>query len=182
MRGDRSINGKYPHGCSLDEMAEITTQHAEAGMDSYSGYGVGASLLVRFDLHETFENDFGYNLYAGCNINLSGMEVKIHAEQLALFQSLMDIECFDLREQATLERVMVATTENDLALRCGHCFQVLYGACEFLDSPPEELEYIAVKGQQTMTERGPDGVNWTYDKYNLEELFPESYTSRRREE
>lgn len=163
------------------ELAEKARELADSGIDSYSGYGVGAVLVTR--LTTSTEPMEIYNTYGGMNINLSGMEVKIHAEQLALFQALTDMRVSDLndvlRENTDIFRIVVATSEDDLALDCGHCTQVIYGACEYLGTDPAEVGYSAVKAQQTMTEYGPDGVIWTWDRHTLKELKQTSYTEKR---
>lgn len=170
-------------------MAEVASDYADISMDSYSEYGVGAVLLVDVAPEWTYRGA----LYGGTNINLSGMEVKIHAEQMALFNALMDLRLTnptedisdiysedgdanntpdDFWDNITLSKMVVVTSENDMALKCGHCLQVLSGACEYLDSPPEDLTYIAAAG-------GDGFGSYKYDRYTLQELIGDTYVNRR---
>lgn len=193
----RNVDDNYLNATSEKGMAEIAAEYARVSMDSYSEYGVGAALLVEVAPEWTHHS----MVYAGTNINLSGMEVKIHAEQMALFQALMDLKHAsptddfsdvysedgdadntpeDFWGNVTLSKMVVVTTENDGALKCGHCLQVLSGACEFLNSDPEDLQYIAARGQATYDGRGnPDGVHYDYDRYTLQELIGDTYVTTR---
>lgn len=171
------------------DIAEIAAAGASAGIDSYSEYGVGAAVVISFhdgdvgnavtleDMHE--ESHVETHIYGGSNINLSGMEVKIHAEQMALFQAILDIEETGMEPYAILEQVMVVTSEDDLALKCGHCLQVFAGACEHYSWDESRVGYHAAKGQTTYDGRGnPDGVHWDFRENTLKELIGETYVSK----
>lgn len=154
-------------------LASVAKNQSEIGIDSYSDYGVGVGLLVKADFDEATGGDkpkVEYKVYGGCNINLSGTEIKMHAEQLALFQALMDIEYYDMRKYSYLEKIVVVTTEHDMALRCGHCFQVLHAGCEYLKSHPDNLIYMAARRENE---------TWIGERFTLGDLFPGSYTMKR---
>lgn len=154
-------------------LASVANTQAEIGIDSYSNYGVGVSLLVKVDFDEATGGDkpeVEYKVYGGSNINLSGTEIKMHAEQLALYQAIMDIEYYDMRKYSYLEKIIVVTTEHDMALRCGHCFQVLQAGCQYLRSHPDKLDYIAARKEDNV---------WMMEKFTLGDLFPGSYTMKR---
>lgn len=173
MMEDRAVQtGSEP---SDKELAEIADVQENGRIDPYSDYGVGVALLVKLDFDEATGGDkpkVEYKIYGGNNINLSGTEIKMHAEQLALYQALMDINYYDMREYASLEKIVVTTTKYDMALRCGHCFQVLHAGCEYLRSNPDRLDYIAA---------GKDDDTWVMEKFTLGDLFPGSYTAKRDE-
>jgi len=149
-------------------LARIANRLSKYNMDTYSGYSVGAALAVAFDV-DTF-------VYSGCNINLSGMENKIHAEQLAAFQALMDMRMGgtgidEVKEYLDFKKIVVVTNEHDLALRCGHCFQVLNGMCSYIDTDPYEFEYIAAAKD--------DNDEWEFIRSTLGDEFGDSYVDRR---
>lgn len=165
------------------DLAEVASSLSQHGIDDYSDYGVGAAVQVSF----THENEEGVQdeelryVYGGFNINFSGMEYKLHAEQFALFQAIIDWKCSGMGWEDSgehywdmeVERVMVHTTEEDLALVCGHCLQVL-------SSWDDEMDYIACRGQETYDDRGnPDGVAWSFREQKLSELLPTTYTQKR---
>lgn len=164
----RDVNSTHASNDSITLQAATAKRYAELKLDTYSDYGVGAVLVV--DVADT------KYLYGASNINLSGMEYKVHAEQMAAFQALLDIkaEITSIEshlDSITLERVVVVTTESDLALRCGHCFQVLNGLCSYLDSDPHDLEYIAAR-QNSDNE-------WELRETTLAEQFEDSYVDTR---
>ena len=149
-------------------LADTARRVSTYSMDTYSGSGVGAALLISFDTE--------YMIYSGCNINLSGMENKIHAEQIAAFQALMDMQGVgldkdDARDYIDLEKIVVVTNEHDLALRCGHCFQVLNGICSYIETDPYEFEYIAAAKDSN--------DEWEFIESTLGDEFGDSYVDRR---
>lgn len=171
------------------KLAEIAGKSVNAGMDTYSDYSVGVALSVSFHTKKVGSEDdidagedathTETRVYAGSNINISGMEVKIHAEQLALFQAMLDIEEHGLQPYSQLQSVMVMTSEDDLALRCGHCLQVVAGACDYFEWDMELVDYDAARGNTLYDDRGnPDGVHYDYDENKLVDLLPESYIEK----
>jgi cytidine deaminase len=149
-------------------LATTARRLSKWSMDTYSEYGVGAALSITFGSES--------KVYSGCNINLSGMENKIHAEQLAAFQALIDMQGLGLKDEGgkkyfDLNKIVVVTTENDLALRCGHCFQVLNGICSYTETDPYEFEYIAAANNS-------DG-EWEFIESTLGDEFGDSYVDRR---
>lgn len=173
MRSSYNKNGE-----EVDDrtMAELASGVSSLALDSYSDFGVGAAVEVQIDTpHRT-----QYHVYQGININLSGMEYKLHAEQMAVFNALLDLRNADVEEYATLKRVVVHTTENDHSLVCGHCIQVLHGVCNHLDQLPVDVAYWGVRGKELYDGRGnPDGVHFTYRKENLGELIEKTYVHNR---
>ena len=157
-------------------MAELASVATNWSMDTYSGYGVGSAVEVEFDTPYGSE----YHVYQGTNINLTGMEVKIHAEQLALFTALVDAKRAQLMEHMSINRVVVHTSEDDLSVNCGHCFQVFDGVCQTLDQSLQTVKYDGVAGQEYYDDRGnPEGVHWNWDKSTLAKRFISSYVENR---
>lgn len=165
MRETRKVSGEKP---SDNELAMMAGKESSNSLDSYSEYGVGASLLAKLD-----RLDDEWLVYTGSNINLSGMEVKIHAEQLALFNFLLDYQ-----EQGSkfvipsINKVVVVTSDNDTSLICGHCLQVYHGACEYLGTDPEDVKYCGASIVDTAN-------NWKWRRFNLSELLKETYVTRK---
>lgn len=182
----RHVNNEVFSTSSLAKRAKVARDYAEHGLDEYSEFGVGASLLIHFD-SITLEEDGGYSVdftdneevknnrwmtYAGFNINLSGMEYKVHAEQMAIFQALLDIHRFDLKKYADVKGMVVATTEDDLSLCCGHCLQVTRTFVDHLNSNPDKVAYTAAAKSDN------DGEKFEYDSHNLSELLGYTYAER----
>lgn len=185
----RSVESFEDPEVDMRELAEIAASSVNAGMDTYSDYSVGAAVAVSFHTKlvgyednidaGNDETHVETRVYAGSNINLSGMEVKIHAEQLALFQAMLDIEEKGLEPYSILQDVMVVTSEDDMALRCGHCLQTFAGVCDHYDWDETNVGYHAAAGQSTYDDRGnPDGVHFDYDENSLADLLPESYVEK----
>lgn len=154
-----------------EELADLARIYSKKALDTYSDYGVGAILVTHVSGKQ--------RVYAGFNINLSGMECKIHAEQLAAFQLLLDISNAMLNhkttdEEISLDKMIVVTSENDGAIKCGHCYQTLNGICNYLGSDPSQLEYIGAK-------KLIDG-SWEFSRASLAERFPGSYVDTRAED
>lgn len=129
-----------------------------------------------------------HNLYAGANINLSGMQVKAHAEQMAAFQLIMDIMSIGPANKEgllgdyirpTIKTVMVHTTENDGAHRCGHCFQVLQSVANWIkqDLEEDDIRVVGCRSRKPHDNREvPGGVNYSYEQTWLShEIYP-NYT------
>lgn len=156
----------FEGGAKEEEIAQIAKEYAEMGIDNYADYGVGAVLVVRYDGSK-------FAVYAGHNINLSGMQVKAHAEQLACFQLLMDIPEFAATDNvADIRTMMVNTTEDDFSLRCGHCLQVFTAVCDYLGKDRSDVHYTAAAKPED---------SWEFEAYPLSYLLPESYTHKRSE-
>lgn len=177
----RSVDSSEGVRFDSRELAEEAGLESGNKLDVYSDYSVGAVIEVSFDTDDVDSQDeVRYHMYSASNINLSGMEYKIHAEQLALFQAILDIEEHGLQDCAELERVVVQTSENDKSLVCGHCLQVFVGACEHYGWDTEEVGYNAVSYTEMYGSRGsPDGVNYQFDRNYLSELIPETYIENR---
>jgi len=179
----RSIVTEFWIGDEEPQLAKAAAQLAERGMDTYSGYGVGATITISY--HHDKEDDSVHkkhntHIYGGFNINLSGMECKIHAEQLALFQAMIDMEVSGLFNVADLEKVVVVTTGHDHSLVCGHCLQVFTGVSDHYGWDISEVDYIsaAYEGE----EEKPENFHmseWDFEKFTLEELLGHSYVSNK---
>ena len=166
------------------ELAGIAEAHAKAGMDSYADYGVGASILVEITIpNGGYQNapsqmyqtgNTQQEIYAGFNINLSGMEVKIHAEQLALFQIALDWHDTLMWDNLSIKKVMVVTTGDDMSLVCGHCLQVVRGFCKELRQVGDDVWYIAAD------RRSDDEGDWKFNPNMRGELLGESYIEQDR--
>lgn len=145
--------------------------HAINGMDQYSEYGVGAAVTIDtgLDAEET------WHVYGGMNINLPGMQVKMHAEQMALYQALMDVALLtDGRmsdPDVDLVDVMVVTSDDDLSLVCGHCLQVSRAFCNTVGTDPDDVLYSAA----ALT----DDHEFEYDRHKLSGLLGDDYVDNR---
>lgn len=182
----RHVNDELFSTSSLSKRARIAREYAEYGLDSYSDFGVGVSLLIHFDhifVGEDGEHEVEFTdkqevkdnrwmVYAGFNINISGMEYKVHAEQLAIFQALLDIHRWNLNEYADVKGMVVATTEDDLSLCCGHCLQVTRSFVDHLNSNPDKVAYTAA------AKTDEEGKEFEYDSHNLSELLGHTYAER----
>jgi Cytidine deaminase len=150
-------------------MAEAATKLANNGMDTRSDYGVGATVKL----------DNG-NMYKGMNIRFSGMEYTVHAEQLAMFQAIADIETAGLDLQVKPEKIMVVTSEQDGAIVCGHCLQVISGMCDYYGWDTSEIEYTAaVYGGEESSVKQFHRSEWEFDKYMVNELVSDTYVQNR---
>jgi len=108
-------------------------------LSTHRGMGVGAA--CSFAIH--YEHSVKYVAYTGTNINISGFQTKVHAEQFALQQAIMDLESIKDESNIVLEK-MVVVTDNDAAdLVCGHCLQVTRSVCEFFGCDANGVEYIS---------------------------------------
>jgi len=157
----------YKDEVSEEEVAKIAARHAAEGMDSYSGYGVGAALVVA-------HGDNQFTVYAGFNVNLSGMQTKIHAEQMALMDFVADWPHYVADDQnVELRMMMVNTTEDDGALRCGHCLQVATAVCNHFGFSREDFLYGSVIEEED---------RFKTEMYPLDYLMPEPHTEVRRDQ
>lgn len=179
----RSVNTDYPVETTDESLAQLAAEFAERGMDERSGLGVGATAVVNYrddELHQQEPEDSHRHIYAGFNINISGMEYKLHAEQLALFQVALDIELANLQSQSDLEKVVVVTTDHDYSLVCGHCLHVARSFCEHYNWNSYEVDYIAAAYEGS--EENIDNFHlsdWGLERETIADLLPETYTSKR---
>lgn len=150
-------------------MAETAASLAVNGMDTKSHYGVGAVLRL----------DNG-NTHNGFNVRFSGMEYTVHAEQLAMFQAILDLETCGLDIEVEPERMVVVTNSHDGAIVCGHCLQVISGIYDHYNWDKSELEYTAAKytGEEERVRHFHCSA-WEFDRHTLDELLPETYVERR---
>lgn len=160
-RPDREVLGK------------MALEALKGGVDTSSDYRVGAALNVGVADGEATQ----HTTYRGSNINLSGFQTKRHAEQLALNQFIMDHEMREVDFTTQLTDVVVATSENDGALICGHCMQVILGACRRYNWNQELVDYTSVQ----IGERSGDEIEdeLIFTTHTLKELMPESYVDMR---
>lgn len=179
----RSVNTSYAVKNDNEGLAQLAASFASKGMDSYSDYGVGA--VVQVDYFDEDVNDAGTrehytHIYGGHNINLSGMQSKVHAEQIAIFQAMLDIEMSRLKEVATLDKIVIVTTENDMAVVCGHCLQVVRSICRHYGWDASEVEYIAAgyRGNEEKVENYHKS-DWEIDVNRLSELLPQTYVENK---
>lgn len=157
----------FKDGYEDEDIARIACRHAAEGMDSYSDYGVGAALVVRHD-HDMF------TVYAGFNVNLSGMQMKIHAEQMALMNFVGDWPQYeDSNGEVQPVLMLVNTTEDDGALRCGHCLQVATAVCNHFGFSTDDFLYGSVIEEDE---------RYKTEVYPLGYLMPEPYTEVRQED
>lgn len=162
----RHVNGDYTNPTSEKGRAEIARTYADLGMDTYSDLGVGAAVTVKMDS--------SFNTYAGFNINMSGMQIKMHAEQLALFQAVLDIRDKKV-DDVELVGVTVCTTEDDGSLVCGHCLQTMRAFCEEFDAWSDHgMTYTSA-----ILEGDYQKPEFTYNKRLLKNLLGETYVENR---
>ncbi|EGQ44101.1 MAG: cytidine deaminase [Candidatus Nanosalina sp. J07AB43] len=179
----RRINTRYEINDHDDMLAQMAAELASNGVDTYSEYGVGAIAVVEFRCSETnyaSDTDIHTELYGGININISGMEYKVHAEQLAMFNLVADIQSEAILTDSNLKKIVVATTKNDHSLVCGHCLQVIRGLSDHYNWNPAEIEYISVADPDYR--RDPEQVsswNWEIKYHTLSELMPSTYVENR---
>ena len=150
---------------TLSDKARMAENLCEAGMDDKSDYSVGAVIEC--------ENG---KLLKGINIRLSGMEYTVHAEQLALFKLIFEKETPNSIDGYTPAKVVVVTSEHDLALSCGHCLQVFSGACNYYGWDASEIEYTAAaRFGQYYDELSSYLDNWVIDRHTLDTLIGDTY-------
>lgn len=161
--------------------AKIARNYSAYGTDQYSDYGVGCSIVVNFgqgrnvgDVRSTGWNS-NNGIYAGFNINVSGMEYKVHAEQMAIFQLMMDMAengiPMDEESGVALGRVTVHTSENDHSLVCGHCLQVVRSFCDMVGQDPGKVEYVSVAEDS-------EG-EFDFRSFSVDDLLSPSYVENR---
>ena len=157
------------------QLANIASKYSDIGQDAYSDIGIGAALLVKMKSEDVCK----HHIYAGTNINLSGMQTKIHAEQLALYDLIADSGLNNLAPFIDIEAMVVHSTRDNLELCCGHCLQITRSVCQHFETHPETVDYCAVAGQELYDDSGnPEGVNWRWDRYTLDELLGSTYAEK----
>lgn len=148
------------------EIAMDAMKHMGYGYDEYSGTKVGASLEVVF---RTGPQEYMSKLYGGSNLTFSGLQPKIHAEQLALFNAITSIQKMDNWEKVEFSRLALHISTNELYPPCGSCLQALKGVTG-------DMRIIGVKCQEMYDSRGkPDGVDLAYEVWSLDELMGDTY-------
>ena len=157
---------------NLRSMCNVAYANAMRFIDKYSGYGVGVVLEVRY----------GYNsqeyteTYTAHNIRLSGIQFAMHAEQLAGFNALMDISKLSDATDATLERIVVVTTGDDVAVNCGHCMQVLKSICGYTETDSSKFTIIGADRSEEDEETNPI---WNIQRATLDEFMGDTYVENR---
>jgi len=176
---NRSINSEISIRSDVHSRLNAAQRYAERGIDQRSEVGVGCVLTVAVDKTPTTDQDRDVAKkfsYGGFNIAMSGMQVKLHAEQLALYQAICDLQMQDVEPASQLDEVIVVSTEQDGRLKCGHCLQVMQSAADYFGWDPSEVDYIA--GKEVELENVTDDkkvTRWEITETTLEELFSGSY-------
>lgn len=171
----RSISKYDEEELDNEQLARVASEHAMCGVDSYSDVGVGAALMIKLN-SSMFESTY---TYAGFNIHISGMEYKIHAEQMALFQVILDAAHNRMSDLISLEKLVIDSTRDVIEWRCGHCFQVLAAGCQFFDCDPSEFEIIGVNGIEMRGRDGkPEGVHYSFECSTLQEELGDTYITK----
>lgn len=156
------------------QLYETACDESQKFIDEYSNYGVGVVLVVRYEKDNTIK----HKRYSSHNIRLSGMQVTMHAEQLCLFNALMDISELDDPTDATLDSMAVVTTGNDMAVKCGHCLQVASSVASYTDTDPSTFDIMpAKKPHKNGNEDNPK--IWLAKEFTLDELIGDTYVTNR---
>lgn len=157
----------------IEELASIANMEATKDISSYGDMGVGAALGVAIGNDDpTIGARFA--AYSASNINISGMQVKTHAEQLALKQLLLDYEELDDSVNVVISDMVVVTDSECMDLVCGHCLQITRSVCDYIDCDPSGVSYVA--GEKLGTGKYELGTErYEFDKYSLNELLSETY-------
>lgn len=137
-------------------------------LNTHRTMGVGAACSFMVDYHDSNKQFVGYT---GSNINISGMQSKVHAEQFALHQAMMDLA--DVREcsNIVLNKMVVVTDAESADLVCGHCLQVTRSVCDFFECDANGVEYIAA------TEKN-DSDDFEFFRYSLGSILGKTYAER----
>lgn len=177
-------------GERLDAIARVARKYSQVSIDNRSSFNVGAAVCLSIDdkgeIFERYKDEFEDEetklrsrnrgilnpIYPGCNFNLSGMQVKEHAEQLALKKALMDVKSFGMKEEADLKNIIVFTSSHKRELVCGNCLQVARTVCNFLSTDPDNVRCIGADVNN-------EGEEWyTYRRKTLSNLLPETYAEK----
>jgi len=148
-----------------DDLATVAHEYSLKGIQSYDGMGVGA--VVSFT--KTRTNQSKHFAYAGTNMNLSGFQTKVHAEQNALQQALLDFEDDDLGVRVKMNKMVVAVTGDKDYLTCGHCLQITRSVCDYLGCSPRQVDYIAAN------HKGEDRDTFEFREEKLDDLLSTTY-------
>jgi len=168
----RDVTDQYDNVAELSTVADAATDAMESSMDGRSGYHVGAAVRAHIEgglSHDEKSSGTEEYLYTGTNINFSGIQTKVHAEQMALRQLLLDMQQFSDKSDVRINDVVVRTSEDDMALVCGHCIQVFVGACEEFGFNPTSIRYIACSACEHPKSK------YKYEKKMLADLMAPSY-------
>lgn len=150
---------------STHDLAVLAHEYSLKGIQSYDGMGVGAA--VSFTKSRT--NQMKHVAYAGTNMNLSGFQTKVHAEQNALQQALLDFEEDPRGVEVRMDKMVVSVTGEKNYLVCGHCLQVTRSVCEYLGCSPRTVDYIGANHLDGL----PD--EFDFKKEKLDELLSTTY-------
>lgn len=164
----RSIDSNPDEEFTNEQMLTAAGVSSDNAVDQRSDYGVGVALQMKYNTDRTDT----YHVYSASNIVFSGIQSKVHAEQLALHQAILDMETQGLSVYAEPVKCMVVTSESDLALKCGHCLQVYAGACEYYSWDMAEFDYVA--GRTT----SDDDVSVEFKESTVLDLIGTTYVSR----
>jgi len=159
----REVITKQYNKITTEELAE----KAEEAMstDTHRKMNVGAA--CSFTIHDSTNKV--KVAYSGTNINISGFQTKVHAEQLALQQALMELGQTSKDKDVVLNKMVVVTDSDSENITCGHCLQITRSVCEFLDCRPEGVEYIGAQ-----KEEGEYVYNYNYVHDLLGKTYAES--------
>lgn len=159
---------------TLVQLANRAWEESQRAVDEYSEYGVGAVLKME-------ESLTGWQGYSAHNIRLSGIEHAMHAEQLCIFQAIMDYQRIIDHTRADPSVMMVVTTGDDIALNCGHCLQALSAACQHFDTDEETVDVIGVKMDEKISMDGNSSLDEIVDaRFNsLTGMIGSTYVSNR---
>jgi len=173
MSKNNTPNVLHASGYTQRSLYEAAWRRSRNYIDEYSNYGVGAALGVRYVVN----GDRYSKSYSAHNIRLSGVQITMHAEQLALFQAMLDISTLDDPTDASLDTLAVVTTGNDMAIECGHCMQVAHSVANYTDTDPSKFTVIAAD-QNKKPEENKVGV-WKINRYTLSNFLNDSYVNNR---
>lgn len=150
---------------STHNLAVVAHEHSLKGIQSYDDMGVGAAV--------SFKRKKGPQVrhvaYAGTNMNISGMQTKVHAEQFALQQAMLDFENERDGIETTMKDMVVVVTGDKDYLTCGHCLQITRSVCEYLGCSPRQVNYIAA------SHKGGEMDEFDFREEKLDELLSTTY-------
>lgn len=179
----RHCTKRYENVDMISTQKEAALDASRSDLDKQTGYSVGVSMLVRFDSDiRTRAESLGqaHHLYTASNVVFSGMQSKLHAEQAVLHQFLMDAEEMRDPSSAEIVRVIVATSDLDGAVICGHCLQVFRGACEEFGFDSNSIMYHGMEPPEESSGDLSTSVNdFNLTGGQLSSLMPKTYAEQR---
>lgn len=150
-----------------ERLADFARRELDNSIEQCSGYAVAAAVQMEIS---SKDGDEEYTVYTAPNVTYSGMEFKLHAEQLATWMGLLDAQLLGDSIDVNIKDVMVITSGDDIALKCGHCLQTIIGACRVLGHSPSGVRYMAYNSE--------DGID-RFIVRSIEDLIGDTYVSRR---